>query len=323
VINRLSIVIPIHNSESTIVQLVELCAKELSSKYPKLEFVLVNDGSADRSHELILKLLNTSTELDIKYLNLARNFGEHNAVMCGLRHSNGDATVIIDDDFQNPPKEIIKLVNRLEDGYDVVYSYFKEKKHSRLRNLGSKFNDRIASLMLSKPDGLYLSSFKVMNRLTARAVCEYRGPFPYIDGLILRSTTRIGTQLCEHHARATGESNYTFRKLISLWLNMVTSFSVLPLRVASLLGLLMSGVGFLLALFFITSWAVGGIGLEGIPRGWASLIVSITIFSGIQLMVLGMVGEYIGRVFMTQNMQPQFIIRSTHGTATADIIDDI
>lgn len=322
-INKLSVVIPIYNSESTIVKLVQVCAKELGPKYPKLEFVLVNDGSVDRSHELILTLLNTSTELDIKYFNLARNFGEHNAVMCGLRHSNGDATVIIDDDFQHPPREIIKLVDRLEDGYDVVYSCFNEKKHSLLRNLGSKFNDRLANLMLSKPNGLYLSSFKVMNRLTVKAVCKYKGPFPYIDGLILRSTRQIGTQLCEHRARAAGESNYTYRKLISLWLNMLTSFSVVPLRVASYLGLLMSGVGFFLALLFITSWAVGGIGLEGVPRGWASLIVSITIFSGIQLMVLGMIGEYVGRIFMTQNVQPQFIIRSFHGNASADMIDDI
>lgn len=177
--------------------------------------------------------------------------------------------------------------------------------------------------MLAKPDGLYLSSFKVMNRFTAKAVCEYQGPFPYVDGLILRSTTRIGTQLCEHHARETGESNYTLRKLTSLWLNMLTSFSVLPLRLASYLGLLMSAVGFLLALFFIASWTFKGLSSEPIPRGWASLIVSITIFSGIQLMVLGMIGEYIGRIFMTQNMQPQFIIRSSHGNATADMIDDI
>jgi undecaprenyl-phosphate 4-deoxy-4-formamido-L-arabinose transferase len=323
VINKLSVVIPVYNSESTIVQLVQLCAEELSLKYANLEFVLVNDGSADRSHELILKLLNTRTELDIKYLNLARNFGEHNAVMCGLRHSNGDATAIIDDDFQNPPKEIVKLVDRLEDGYDVVYSYFNKKKHSRLRNLGSKFNDRIASLMLAKPDGLYLSSFKVMNRFTAKAVCEYQGPFPYIDGLILRSTTRIGTQLCEHRTRAEGESNYTLRKLISLWLSMLTSFSVLPLRVASYLGILMSAVGFLLALFFIVSWAFKGVSSEAIPRGWASLIVSITIFSGIQLMVLGMVGEYIGRIFMTQNKQPQFIIRSSHSSSTGNSTDDV
>lgn len=311
-INRLSIVIPIYNSEPTIAKLVQECAAELGSGYNCIEFVLVNDGSTDGSHESVLNLLEINVDYRITYLNLTRNFGEHNAVMCGLRYCSGEAAVIIDDDFQNSPRDIGKLVNRLQEGYDVVYSRYQEKKHSPMRNIGSKFNNQIANLMLKKPGDLYLSSFKALNRLTIDAVCEYQGPFAYIDGLILRTTRQIGSQYCEHHPRMAGSSQYTFSKLVSLWLNMLTSFSVLPLRIASYLGLLMSAVGFLLALFFIGSWVFGGIISNGIPRGWASLIVSITIFSGIQLMVLGMVGEYIGRIFMTQNKQPQYIIRSTY-----------
>jgi undecaprenyl-phosphate 4-deoxy-4-formamido-L-arabinose transferase len=309
---QLSVIIPVYNSQSTIVKLIQSCTEELLSEFPQLEFVLVNDGSKDRSHDAILELLDSDIGCTITYMNLSRNFGEHNAVMCGLKHCSGDNAVIIDDDFQNPPGEIAKLVARLEDGYDVIYSYYEKKKHSAFRNLGSKFNDKVASLILNKPGGLYLSSFKALNRFTIDAICDYDGPYPYIDGLILRSTRLIDTQLCEHDARTEGESNYTLKKLVSLWLNMFTSFSILPLRLASYAGLAMSVIGFALALFFIISWSLGGILTEGVPKGWASLIVSITIFSGIQLLVLGMAGEYIGRIFLTQNKQPQFMVRSKH-----------
>lgn len=314
-INHLSVVIPIYNSESTIAALVQACSAELSAEYKAVEFVLVNDGSTDGTHEALLCLLKAKLDCDIKYLNLARNFGEHNAVMCGLRQSCGEAVVIIDDDFQNPPSEISKLVDRLHEGYDVVYAYYDEKKHSLWRNFGSQFNNWLATLVLRKPADLYLASFKALNRLTADAVCEYQGPFPYLDGLILRTTRRVGKQLCEHHPRAVGQSQYTLTKLISLWLNMLTSFSVVPLRVASYLGLCMSAVGFLLALFFILTSLFAETGTDEIPRGWASLIVSITIFSGLQLVVLGMVGEYIGRIFMTQNKHPQTIVRSSHSNS--------
>lgn len=307
---QLSIIIPVFNSEATIVDLVRACTDELLKNFPSLEFVLVNDGSRDNSDQVIQELFNTDIDCDILYLNLARNFGEHNAVMCGLKNCRGETAVIIDDDFQNPPGEISKLANRIGEGYDVVYSYYEKKRHSALRNIGSKFNDWVASLILSKPSGMYLSSFKAINRFLINEICEYQGPYPYIDGLILRTTRRIGTQRCEHNSRDQGESNYTFAKLVSLWSNMFTSFSILPLRLASYLGLIMSLAGFSLALFFIVSWTLGGILTEGIPKGWASLIVSITIFSGIQLLVLGMAGEYIGRIFMTQNKQPQFIVRA-------------
>lgn len=305
----LSIVIPVYNSEKTIGPLVEKTARELLGSSHDLQFVLVNDGSHDRSHEAILDLLASPCGRSIKYVQLTRNFGEHNAVMCGLRYADGEAAVIIDDDFQNPPEEIIKLVDKLDDGYDVVYSYYERKHHSWFRNLGSWFNDLMASMLLKKPRGLYLSSFKALNRFTVDVVKAYSGPYPYLDGLVLRSTRSIGTQLCAHQPRQEGESNYTLRKLVSLWLNMFTSFSVSPLRIGAYLGLVMSVFGFLLAIFFVISWAVGGIVSENIPKGWASLIVTLTFFSGIQLLVLGLMGEYVGRIFMTQNSQPQAVVR--------------
>ncbi|MDJ0655482.1 MAG: glycosyltransferase [Xanthomonadales bacterium] len=309
-IEFVSVIVPVYNSQDTIADLVSSVVQALDEKYQKLQIVLVNDGSADDSHRVILELLDGPHGSYIKYAQLARNFGEHNAVMCGLRYADGDCAVIIDDDFQNPPEEISKLVDKLDEGHDVVFSYYDKKKHSLFRNLGSRFNDRVATLLLKKPPGLYLSSFKALNRFLIDAVVGYGGPYPYVDGLILRSTRSIGTALCDHQEREKGKSNYTLAKLVSLWLNMSTSFSFTPLRLAAYLGLLTSFVGLILAVFFIVAWSVGGIIAETIPQGWASIIVSVTLFAGIQLLVLGMIGEYLGRLYMTQNQQPQAIVRS-------------
>lgn len=308
-ISSLSVLIPVYNSEETIGPLVDIIVKKFTPVFEKIEIILVNDGSIDNSHDCAINAASKYPEAVI-YINLARNFGEHNAVMCGLRHATCDCVAIIDDDFQNPPDEIIKLINKLKEGYDVVYSYYEKKRHNWFRNLGSAFNDWVATKLLKKPKGLYLSSFKVMNLFLARIVTQYEGPYPYLDGLILRSTSSIGTELCKHNEREVGRSNYTLRKLVRLWLNMFTSFSIVPLRFSTILGFIMSIAGFALALFFIISWSVGGILVsKTIPPGWASLIVSITIFSGIQLLVLGMIGEYLGRLFLTGNRQPQFIVR--------------
>ena len=316
-IATLSVLIPVYNSEATIESLVDTILNELSAHFKKLEIILINDGSIDSSHQCALNAFNKYPDI-IKYANLSRNFGEHNAVMCGLRLVTCDYVAIIDDDFQNPPHEILKLISKAQEGHDVVYSYYETKHHHWFRNLGSQFNDWVSTLLLHKPKNLYLSSFKVMNKFLAIAVTQYTGPYPYIDGLILRSTTSIGTQLCEHQEREEGRSNYTLRRLIRLWLNMATSFSIVPLRLSTFLGFFMSAFGFSLALFFIISWSLGGIfAQKDFPSGWASIIVSVTIFSGIQLMVLGMIGEYVGRLFLTENQQPQFIVRESYGAEPA------
>lgn len=312
-VSRLSIVIPVYHSEKTIGPLVDTVVEALAPRYEALEIVLVNDGSTDDSHGQALLAQQRHPRV-VKYLRLARNFGEHNAVMCGLSHITGDCVAIIDDDFQNPVSQIPLLVDKLCEGYDVVYSAYPKKQHHWFRNLGSRFNGWVAGKLLSVPSGLYLSSFKVMNAFLAKAVVAYEGPFPYIDGLIMRSTDSIATQQVEHAARAEGRSNYTLRRLIRLWLNMFTGFSILPLRAASMLGIIMSLAGFAMAIFFFISWLVGGILFtQSIPPGWASLIVCITLFAGIQLCVLGMVGEYLGRMFLTQNRTPQYVVREAFG----------
>lgn len=301
---RLSIVIPVYNGEKTVERLVRSLKVHLAGVY-QLELVLVNDGSSDNSADVCRRLAAASPET--VFINLARNFGEHSTVMAGLKFSSGDCVVIMDDDFQNPPEEVCKLVEELRLGYDVVYSCYETKNHHWFRNLGSRLNNFVATRLLNKPADLYLSSFKAVSRFAVREVVKYQGPYPYVDGLILRSTRRISRVLVRHDARADGRSGYTLRKLVSLYMNMFVNFSVLPLRVASILGLAVSFLGVSLAVVF----AVEKVFFPETVSGWTSLIVVVLLLSGVQLFGLGMIGEYLGRLFLMSSAQPQFVVRET------------
>lgn len=302
---KLSIVIPVYNGASTIVHLVEEVSRELACRY-ELEFVLINDGSPrDNSAEVCARLADRDAR--VRFLDLSRNFGEHNAVMAGLSYCTGEAAVIIDDDFQNPPSEISALVQKLEEGYDVVYSRYEKKEHSGFRNFGSSFNNLVASILIHKPVNLYLSSFKVINRFLIDELIRCHSPYPYIDGLILRVTRKYATVVCRHQSRSEGSSGYTLRKLVSLWLNMFTSFSILPLRAATLLGFIIALGGFVAAICFVIDKLLH----PEIQAGWASLMTALLVLSGVQLVAIGMVGEYLGRLFMKDNGQPQFVVRRT------------
>ena len=301
-IRRLSLVVPVYRGAATIAPLVARLQQELGDRY-ELEFVLVNDGSPDDSGTVCREL--AAGDRRIRFLDLARNFGEHNAVLAGLNHCSGEAAVILDDDFQNPPSEVIKLVAALEAGHDVAWARYDQKQHHWFRNLGSRFNDRMATWMLGKPRDLYLASFKALSRFTIDHVIRYTGPYPYVDGLILRVTRRFTTVPCQHDARQQGKSGYTLRKLVSLWLNMFTTFSVKPLRVASVAGMLIACVGAVMAVAFLLERLY----YPDLERGWASLMVTILMLTGSQLMVLGLIGEYLGRLYLHESGQPQFVVR--------------
>ncbi len=304
---KLSIVIPVYNAEKTIGRLIDELIKVLNLYY-KLEIILVNDNSDDQSGTVCISLYEQHRNI-VKFYSLSRNVGEHSAVMAGLNKANGDYIVIMDDDFQNPISEVVKLVNKiLESDYDVVYSYYEKKEHSFFRNFGSWFNDKIANFMLKKPKNLYLSSFKVLSKFLANELIKYHGPFPYIDGLILQTTDKIGRVKVEHNARQEGRSGYTMKKLISLWLNMFTSFSVLPLRISIFLGFIFSLYGLALGVSTVIEKFLN----PDIPVGFASLIVAISVFAGVQLIMLGMVGEYVGRIFLSINQKPQYTIQKAY-----------
>lgn len=301
---NISVVIPVYNSENSIERVVTNLIDNLSLKY-NLEIVLVNDGSKDKSDEVCISLFNKNREI-VKFYSLAKNVGEHNAVMAGLNMCNGDYVVIMDDDFQNPISEVIKLFEyAIKTDYDVVYTYYAKKQHSFFRNLGSKFNDKVANVMLNKPKDLYLSSFKLINRFLVNEIVNYNLPYPYVDGLILRSTDKIGKIEVDHQKREVGKSGYTIKKLVSLWMNMFTNFSIIPLRFSTVLGFFTAAVGVIIGAYAV----VEKINNPDIPVGYTSLFVIICLFFGIVLLALGMIGEYLGRIFISLNKKPQYLIR--------------
>lgn len=309
-----SIVIPVYNAELSIGKLIDELVSELNHKY-NLEIVLVNDNSTDNSEKVCISLYERYKNI-INYYSLAKNVGEHNAVMAGLNNVCGEYVVIVDDDFQNPISEIKKLVSyATEKHYDVVYTYYKKKKHSLFRNLGSRFNDKVANVMLNKPEDLYLSSFKILNKFLVREIITYDLPFSYVDGLILRTTENIGKIEVEHNERESGKSGYTLRKLVSLWSNMFTNFSILPLRISIILGFLFAIIGFLIGIQTMIEKIIN----PNLPVGYPSLIVITAIFAGIQLVAIGMIGEYLGRIFLSQNKKPQYSIRRKYERIIRDV----
>ena len=310
----ISVIIPVYNGSETISSLVDKLIHELAYR---LEIVLVNDGSIDNSEAICIALYEQYPAI-VRFYSLAKNVGEHNAVMAGLNQSKGDYAVIIDDDFQNPVSEVYKLIAYgISQDFDAVFSYYDKKYHSFWRNIGSQFNNLVASQMLHKPRKLYLSSFKIINRFLIDEVIKYTLPFPYIDGLILRSSSHIGQIKLKHQARSQGRSGYTLYKLIALWMNMFTNFSVLPLRLSIFIGFIFSIVGFLMGISTIMMKIYD----PSLPMGYASLMFGISIFSGIQLIAIGMVGEYIGRIFLSINKQAQFSIRKIYDNKAKKIKD--
>src|SRR5438105_6969705 len=301
---ELSLVIPVYNGSRTIGPLVEQAIKIFGST--SVEIVLVNDGSEDDSEKVCAELAEKFPQ-NVVFVHLSRNFGEHSAVLAGFTQSRGRHIAVLDDDGQNPPEEVVRMLDELKrKNYDVVYGHYIEKKHSCFRNLGSRFNDRIATLILHKPRDLYLSSFKVMNRFLAQEIIKYRGPYPYADGLIYRVTRTIGQIPVEHRVSASGPSRYTLRRLVRLWLNLLLTFSIKPLLISVYIGLLASclSVVALIAILIDKLWITPDLTV-GIP----TVLGSVVFFSGVQLMILGLVGEYLGRLYLDQTGTPQYIVR--------------
>jgi len=299
----LSIVVPVYNGAATIRQLVAALA-ELRPE-GGLEVVLVNDGSPDNSAAICRDLV-ANARIALVYVEHSRNFGEHNAVMTGLRVATGGHVITMDDDLQNPPEEVLKLYDHARaDDWDVVYTRYEVKQHAGWRNLGSRFANAVADHLLDKPRGLYLSSFRCMSAFAVRAVTQYHGPYPYIDGLLMQVTQRIDSIVVRHLPRAEGRSNYTLKRLVRLWLNLATSFSLVPLRLASVAGAVMAALGGVGAVATIAE----ALTRRDTPSGWASTMTVILLVSGVQSMILGVLGEYVGRTFLSANLKPQGTVR--------------
>ena len=308
---KLSVVIPVYNSEGTIMILVNTLLKVLHPY--ELEIVLVNDASRDKS-ELVCETI-ASFDHRVKFISLRKNSGEHNTVMCGLNYCTGDYIAIVDDDLQNPPSEIITLVNKAIAGkHDVVYARYGVKQHSLFRNFCSYLNNVFAFYLLNKPKGLYLSSFKVFSKEILKEILAYKGPFPYIDALILRVTDNISSEEVIHEIRKNGKSNYTLKKLFSLYLNVFINYSNKPLRLVTITGIMISILSAILA----ASIVYEKVFVNDITFGWTFLAVLLLFSIGATFIVIGLLGEYIGKIIMSLNNTPQFVIKKTVNTETIE-----
>ena len=303
----ISIIIPVFNGEKTIEILVNNISKTLSENYD-FEIILVNDCSKDKSEEKCKELVKKYPNVSL--YSLSKNVGEHNAVMAGLNKCAGDYAVIMDDDLQHSAESLLELINfstNENNNYDVVYTHYGEMKYNFFRNVGRKFNNFIANLLLEKPKSLYLSSFKLVNRFLINEIIKYQSPYAYIDGLILGITSKIGKIKVKHSERTKGKSGYTLKKLLSVWSSMSTGFSVVPLRLSLVLGSLLSLLGFIFALLTFIERMLD----NTVPSGYATIIIAVTLFSGAILIALGLIGEYVGRIFISLNKKPQFVIRDS------------
>ncbi len=301
--SKISYVIPCYRSEHTIKDVVLELEKLMVSELKKYQYeiILVNDGSPDDLHSVIQKEF--SNDSHVQYIRLAKNFSQHNAVMAGLNHAKGSIIVCLDDDGQTSVLEIPKLVSALNDDIDVAYAKYPNKKHSWFRNLGSKFNDYMLKTMLDKPKDLYISSFFAMKSYVKNEMIKYYNPYPYLGGLILRITNRIINVEVSHFDRVEGSSGYTFKKLLKLYVNGLTNFSVKPLRVSLTFSFLFILIAVIFGIYLIVNKIINPL----TPMGWTSTMILILFIGAAITFLLGIIGEYVGRIYISINKIPQYV----------------
>ncbi len=304
---KISFVIPCYRSEKTLSDVVDEIKTTMAEIGHEFEIILVNDCSPDKTFELIKKLAEEND--NILGIDLAKNFGQHCALMAGMRHSTGDVVVCLDDDGQTPANEVGKLLGKLEEGYDVCYASYGKKQHSGFRNFGSKVNELMTRIMLGKPKELKVSSYFAAKRFIVDDMLRYEQSYAYVIGLVLRATKNVANVEVNHRARSVGESGYTLAKLFSLWFNGFTAFSIKPLRIATGIGCFCACSGFLYGIYTIIKKLV----LVDVQAGFSALMSVLVFIGGMIMLMLGLIGEYIGRIYICMNNSPQYVIREKVG----------
>lgn len=300
---KISIVIPCYNSEKMIGTVIEQIRKVVQKRNEyEYEIILVNDGSKDRTWEIIKRL--AQEDKNIISINFSKNFGQHSALMAAYRSVSGDIILGLDDDGEHNPEEMFQLVDKLNEGYDYVCADY-ETNQSRFRSFGTRLNNLMATILIDKPKEIDLTSYYVMRRFVIDEIVKYNCPYPYVGGLLLRTTKNLATVPLIRRKRLSGTSGYNLKKMLKLWINGFTAFSVKPLRAATGLGMLSAFIGFIWALILI----IKRLCFMSYVPGYVSTIVCITIFSGMIMMLLGVIGEYIGRIYISINNAPQYVIK--------------
>ncbi len=287
---KYSIIIPVYNSEKILERTVEAVIKEIHSLGINAELILVNDGSPDRVWEVIERLALKHRE--VKGVNFLKNYGQHTAVLCGMEVAEGDFLITMDDDLQNPPSEISKLIEKIHEGYDLVFARFEQKKHAGYRRLGSKLIGYLNKKVFDKPDDLVLTNFRIFTRATAQRALQYRTNHPYIPGLLLRSAGRMANVTTEHHARSEGASNYSLWKILQLVSRLLFNYSSYPLRLVSMMGIIVSSLSFIAGLVYVVKSLFIGVSVPG----WTTIVVLLSFLLGFVLVILGIMGEYMARL---------------------------
>lgn len=303
---KLSFVIPCYRSADSISQVVHEIIKTVESDARfEYEIICINDCSPDNTYQVLKQL--SQGNLKIKVIDLSRNFGQHSALMAGFNHVTGDIIVCLDDDGQNPPSEMFKLIDKLDEGYDLVSAKYSKKKHSLFRKIGTKISFAMSSYLVGKPKDIDLNSYYVFKRYVLDEVIKYDNPYPFVHGLILRVTRNMANVEIDHKERQSGSSGYNLKKLFGLWMNGFTAFSEKPLRIASIIGCICAGLGFLYGLIIIIRKLLN----PEILVGYSSMMAVILFLCGMIMLFLGLLGEYIGRIYISINNAPQYAIRET------------
>lgn len=304
---KISLVIPCYGSQNTLRAVVDEIRDVFQTLPYDYEVILVNDHSPDGVWDVITHL--ASAESRVLGINMARNFGQHAALMAGYRECSGEIVISLDDDGQAPVEKIPDLLDKIEAGYDLVYGKYPEIKQNRFRVFGSFVNDKMTEIMLGKPKNIKVTSFYAAKKFVVDEMVKYDKSYPYVIGLALRSTQNVANVTVEQRERAEGKSGYTFLKLLNLWFNGFTAFSVKPLRLATLLGVFCAFIGFLFGLYIIIHKIV----TPAVPMGYSSLMAVLLFIGGVIMLLLGIIGEYVGRIYVCINNAPQYVIKEKVG----------
>lgn len=312
---KLSFVIPCYGSEHTIEDVTNQIKEVMQTRREyDYEIVLVNDCSPDNVWQVISGLCKRDSH--IRAIRLAKNFGQHSALMAGYSYVTGDYVATLDDDGQTPAEEVFKLVDKVKEGYDVAYGYYSERKDNLFRKFGTFVNNKMLEMMIEKPKDVHLTSYFVAKRYIIDEITKYQNPYPYIWGLVLRTTKNIVNVEIKHKERAEGKSGYTLGKLLNLWMNGFTAFSVKPLRLATCVGAVTSGVGVLFIIFTIVKKLMH----PDLVPGYSSLMAVLLFIGGMLMVMLGLIGEYVGRIYICINASPQFVIGEQLNLTEQDMV---